>query len=73
MDRKGNKIAKNRVNDLMRENSLLSSTVSISTIDQEQSRVVTVEGFVYPPGIDKRPLVRNQEAIAYSLQLNNKK
>lgn len=41
--------------------------VSITQVDQERNRIVTVEGFVFGPGHEKRNLMRNVEAIVYSL------
>ena len=42
--------------------------ISLSTVDQKRNRIVTVEGFVYAPRNEKRPLLRQVEAIIYSLQ-----
>lgn len=41
--------------------------VSISQLDEVNNRVVTVEGFVFAPGVNKRNLVHQLEAILYSL------
>lgn len=41
--------------------------VSISTIDEKRSRLVTVEGYVYAPKFDKRNYLRQVEAVLYSL------
>lgn len=41
--------------------------VSITTLDEKRNRIVTVEGFVYAAGYKKRNLVRQLEAIIYSL------
>jgi len=43
--------------------------VSLSTVDETRNRVVTVEGFVYAPKADKRNLMRQVEAVVYSLQI----
>ncbi|MDQ3100864.1 MAG: DUF4837 family protein [Bacteroidota bacterium] len=43
--------------------------VSLTTIDEQRQRVVTVEGFVYAPQFDKREHVRELEAILFSLQI----
>ncbi|MBK9175325.1 MAG: DUF4837 family protein [Flavobacteriales bacterium] len=42
--------------------------VSLSTLDAAESRVITVEGFVYAPQFDKRAYVRELEAILFSLR-----
>ncbi len=42
--------------------------ISLSTVDQKRNRIVTVEGFVYAPRNEKRPLLRQVEAIIYSIQ-----
>jgi hypothetical protein len=44
--------------------------ISITTLDEKRNRVVTVEGFVYAAGFKKRNLVRQAEAIIYSLEIN---
>lgn len=41
--------------------------VSISQYDKKRQRIVTVEGFIFAPGEDKRNLVNRMEAIIYSL------
>ncbi len=43
--------------------------VSLSTVDETRNRIVTVEGFVYAPKADKRNLMRQVEAVVYSLQI----
>lgn len=42
--------------------------VSLSTLDSKGDRIITVEGFVYAPQFDKRPYVRELEAIIFSLR-----
>jgi len=42
--------------------------VSISQIDEQRSRIVTVEGYVYAPKYDKREYVRQLEAILYTIK-----
>ena len=44
--------------------------VSITTLDEKRNRVVTVEGFVYAAGFTKRNLLRQAEAIIYSLEID---
>lgn len=41
--------------------------VSITQYDEARQRIVTVEGFVFAPGHNKRNLVRRLEAVLYSL------
>jgi hypothetical protein len=42
--------------------------VSISQLDENRNRVVTVEGYVYAPKYNKREYVRQLEAILYTLE-----
>lgn len=42
--------------------------ISLTTLDEERQRVVTVEGFVFAPKFDKREYLREVEAIVYSLE-----
>lgn len=46
--------------------------VSLSTVDEERNRVVTVEGFVYAAGLDKREFLRQVESILYTLEIEKK-
>lgn len=43
--------------------------VSLSTVDEEGGRLVTVEGFVYAPHFDKREYMRELEALLFSLRI----
>ncbi|MCH7657343.1 MAG: DUF4837 family protein [Bacteroidetes bacterium] len=43
--------------------------ISLSTVDEKLNRVVTVEGFVYAPGDEKREFLRQLETILYTLKL----
>lgn len=43
------------------------SFVSISSIDKQNNRIVTIDGYVYAPKYDKRNYMRQIEAILYSL------
>lgn len=43
--------------------------ISHTTLDEERNRVITVEGFVYAPGVKKRNLLRQVEAIIYTLEI----
>lgn len=42
--------------------------VSLTTVDPTGSRIITVEGFAYAPQFDKRPYVRELEALLFSLR-----
>lgn len=42
--------------------------ICLSTVDEKTNRVVTVDGFVYAPGKEKRELLRQVETILYSLK-----
>lgn len=46
--------------------------VSVSVLDEDRGRVITVDGFVYAPGKDKRNLMWELEAVIQSLKLNPK-
>jgi hypothetical protein len=46
--------------------------ISITTVDERLNRVVTVDGFVYHPGQDKRDLLRQIEALLYTLSFDTK-
>lgn len=43
--------------------------ISITTVDEERKRLITVEGYVYAPNRDKRNYMRQVEAVVYSLEL----
>jgi hypothetical protein len=43
--------------------------VSLTVVDEKKGRVVTVDGYVYSPRFDKRPLLLEIEALIYSLDL----
>lgn len=45
--------------------------VSLSELDASNQRVINAFGFVYAPSKDKRNLLRQVEAMIYSLKLNN--
>lgn len=45
--------------------------VSLSTLDEKRNRVITVEGYVYAPNTSKRNLLRQVEAILYTLEIFN--
>ena len=44
--------------------------VSLSTLDPSGKRIITVEGFAYAPQFDKRPYVRELEALIFSLRFS---
>lgn len=43
--------------------------ISLSKVDEVRNRVVTVEGFVFAPKKNKRNLLRQVEAIVYSMKI----
>jgi len=43
--------------------------ISLSTLDEKNNRILTVEGFVYAAGYYKRNYMRQLEAILYSMKL----
>ena len=45
--------------------------ISVSVLDEANQRVINAFGFVYAPSKDKRNLLRQVEAMVYSLKLNN--
>ena len=45
--------------------------ISLATLDAVNQRVVVAFGYVYAPSRDKRNLLRQVEAMVYSLKLNN--
>ncbi len=45
--------------------------VSLSAIDTQRDRVVTVEGFVFAPGKNKINLLRQVEAVVYSMKIDS--
>ncbi|MFP4555349.1 MAG: DUF4837 family protein [Bacteroidales bacterium] len=47
--------------------------ISLTTIDENRNRVLTVEGFVYAPRFKKRKYVRQLEALLYTLTIENTK
>jgi hypothetical protein len=42
--------------------------ISYTTVDERYNRVVTIVGYVYNPGYDKKDLVRQIEAILYTFE-----
>jgi len=42
--------------------------ISLTTLDEKNNRVITVEGYVFAPNSPKRELIRDLEAILYSLE-----
>ncbi len=43
--------------------------VSLSTVDEQRNRVITVEGFVFAAGLEKREFLRQVESILYTLEI----
>ncbi|PKP39164.1 MAG: DUF4837 domain-containing protein [Bacteroidetes bacterium HGW-Bacteroidetes-15] len=46
--------------------------ISLTTIDEESNRVLTVEGYVYAPRFNKRNYLRQVEALLLTLTVNEK-
>lgn len=44
--------------------------ISLSTYDEKNNRIITVEGEVFAPKFDKREYLREMEAILFSLRFN---
>ncbi len=42
--------------------------ISITQFDKEHGRIVTVDGFLFAPGEEKRKLIKRLEAVIYSLE-----
>jgi hypothetical protein len=47
--------------------------ISLSTVDEANNRVITIEGFVYAPKHNKRNYVRQVEALLYTFSLLDSK
>ena len=45
--------------------------ISHTVLDEQRNRIVTVEGFVYAPRLDKRLYLRELEAILYTFDIVN--
>jgi hypothetical protein len=45
--------------------------ISLAVLDAAKQRVIVAYGYVYAPSKDKRNLLRQVEAMVYSLKLNN--
>ena len=43
--------------------------ISLSTVDKERNRIITVEGYVFAPNKDKRNYLRQLEAILHTLKI----
>ena len=43
--------------------------ISLSTVDEERNRIISVEGYVYSPKYDNRNYLRQLEAILYTLKI----
>lgn len=42
--------------------------ISLTTVDEKRNRVVTAEGYVYHPSGEKRDMIKQMEAIIYTLK-----
>jgi hypothetical protein len=47
--------------------------VSVTTLDPIRGRVLTLEGYIYAPRKDKRELMRQVEAMIYSVRFPDQK
>jgi len=45
--------------------------ISLSTYDEKNNRIITIEGEVFAPKFDKREYLRELEAVLFSLRFNN--
>ncbi len=45
--------------------------ISLTTIDEERNRVITVDGYVYAPRFNKRNYMRQVEALLYTFTLGS--
>jgi len=45
--------------------------VALTVIDEVHQQILTVEGFVYAPSRDKRNLLRQMDAMVYSMKWTN--
>ncbi len=43
--------------------------ISLTTLDEKRNRIVTAEGYVYAPQMDKKNMIRQLEAMIYSLEI----
>lgn len=51
------------------QNSLMGGPfISVSQVDKEKNRVITVEGYIFAPKFQKQPYLRELEAMIYSLE-----
>ncbi|UCG28341.1 MAG: DUF4837 family protein [Bacteroidales bacterium] len=44
--------------------------VNLSTVDEERNRVITVDGFVFAAGLEKREFLRQVESILFTLKID---
>lgn len=45
--------------------------INITVVDERKNRIITVDGYVYNPGFDKRDLLRQMEALLYTLNFSS--
>jgi hypothetical protein len=43
--------------------------ISLIQLDEKRNKIITVEGFVFAPAHEKRELMRQLEAILYSIEI----
>jgi hypothetical protein len=45
--------------------------ISLVQLDEKRNKIITVDGFVFAPAHKKRELIRQMEAILYSLKIQD--
>lgn len=45
--------------------------ISISTLSEDQQKIITIEGYVYAPNFKKRELLKELEAVIHSFEYSN--
>ncbi len=43
--------------------------INVTFVDEKQSRIINIDGFVYAPGFEKRDYLRQVEALMYSVMI----
>ncbi|MFW5757054.1 MAG: DUF4837 family protein [Bacteroidota bacterium] len=43
--------------------------INVTFVDEQQSRIINIDGFVYAPGFEKRDYLRQVEALMYSVMI----
>jgi hypothetical protein len=47
--------------------------MSLTQLDENRNKIITIEGFVFAPAHKKRELMRQMEAILYSIKIPEQK